>query len=46
MTEVEGATDHHHMEHHLAFDALPERLWDSLGEGDDSEEEFIAGAGI
>ncbi len=46
MTEVEVATDHHHMEHHLAFDALPERLWDSLGEGDDSEEEFIAGAGI
>ncbi len=46
MTEVEVATDHHHMEHHLSFDALPEGLWDSLGEGDDGEEEFIAGAGI
>jgi serine O-acetyltransferase len=46
LTEVEVATDHHHMEHHLAFDALPEKLWDSLGENGYKDEEFTLGAGI
>jgi serine O-acetyltransferase len=46
LTEVEVSTNHHHMEHHLAFDALPEKLWDSLGENDYKDEDFMLGAGI
>jgi serine O-acetyltransferase len=47
MTEVELATDHHHMEHHLSFDALPAQLWAALGEnGAHKDEEFSLGAGI
>jgi serine O-acetyltransferase len=46
LTEVELATDHHHMEHHLAFDALPDRLWASLGENGIKDDEFMLGAGI
>jgi serine O-acetyltransferase len=46
LTEVEVATNHHHMEHHLAFDALPDQLWASLGENGAKDEEFTLGAGI
>src|SRR5262245_33272387 len=47
MTEVELATDHHHLEHHLSFDALPAQLWAALGEnGAHKDEEFSLGAGI
>jgi serine O-acetyltransferase len=47
MTEVELATDHHHLEHHLSFDALPAQLWAALGEnGVHKDEEFSLGAGI
>ncbi|HJZ48420.1 MAG TPA: serine O-acetyltransferase EpsC [Roseiflexaceae bacterium] len=46
LTEVELATDHHHMEHHLAFDALPEKLWATLGENGMKDDEFTLGAGI
>jgi serine O-acetyltransferase len=46
LTDIELATDQHHMEHHLAFDALPEKLWDSLGENGAREDEFTLGAGI
>mgnify|MGYP003486019522 CR=1 FL=1 len=46
LTEVELATDHHHMEHHLAFDALPEKLWATLGENGTKDDEFMLGAGI
>jgi len=47
MTEVELATDHHHQEHHLSFDALPAQLWAALGEnGVHKDEEFSLGAGI
>jgi serine O-acetyltransferase len=47
MTEVEVATDHHHLEHHLSFDALPAQLWAALGEnGVHKDEEFSLGAGI
>jgi serine O-acetyltransferase len=46
LTEVELATDHHHMEHHLAFDALPDKLWAALGENGHKEDEYTLGAGI
>jgi serine O-acetyltransferase len=46
LTEVELATDHHHMEHHLAFDALPENLWAALGENGTHDDEYSLGAGI
>jgi serine O-acetyltransferase len=46
MTEVEIATDHHHMEHHLAFDALPDKLWATLDENGAKDDEFTLGAGI
>ena len=46
LTEVELATDHHHMEHHLAFDALPDKLWAALGENGVKDDEFTLGAGI
>jgi serine O-acetyltransferase len=46
LTDVEVATNHHHLEHHLAFDALPEKLWDTLGENGHRNEEFMLGEGI
>jgi serine O-acetyltransferase len=47
MTQVELATDHHHLEHHLSFDALPAQLWAALGEnGAHKDEEYSLGAGI
>jgi serine O-acetyltransferase len=46
LTEVELATDHHHMEHHLAFDALPAQLWATLGENGVKDDEYSLGAGI
>jgi serine O-acetyltransferase len=46
LTDVEVATDHHHMEHHLAFDALPATLWSSLGENGVKDDEYSLGAGI
>ena len=46
MTDVENATNQHHLEHHLAFDALPDQLWASLGENGAQEDEFTLGAGI
>jgi len=46
LTEVELSTDHHHMEHHLAFDALPDKLWATLGENGKKDDEFMLGAGI
>ena len=46
LTEVELSTDHHHLEHHLAFDALPDKLWASLGENGMKDDEFMLGAGI
>jgi serine O-acetyltransferase len=46
LTGVEIATDQHSHEHHLAFDALPDKLWASLGENGTRDEEFTLGAGI
>jgi serine O-acetyltransferase len=46
MTGIELATDHHHQEHHLAFDALPPQLWAALGENGVHDEEFTLGSGI
>ncbi len=47
MTELEDTTDHHHMEHHLTFDALPAQLWAALGEsGDKRDNEYMLGDGI
>ena len=46
MTGIELATDHHHQEHHLAFDALPPQLWAVLGENGVHDEEFTLGSGI
>ncbi len=46
LTELEVATNHHEMEHHLTFDALPEKLWATLGENGAHDEEFTLGAGI
>ena len=46
MTEVEVANNQHHMEHHLAFDALPAGLWATLGENGPADDEFTLGAGI
>lgn len=48
LTEVEIATDHHHLEHHLTYDALPAQLWAAL---DDTNEKsatpgYTAGDGI
>ena len=47
MTDIEHATNHHHEEHHLSFDALPAQLWAALGEnGQKEDEEFLFGSGI
>jgi len=46
LTDVEIATDQHHLEHHLAFDALPAHVWAALGENGMQEDEFTLGAGI
>ncbi|MEN9935740.1 MAG: hypothetical protein RLZZ387_2319 [Chloroflexota bacterium] len=47
LTDLELATDTHHLEHHLSYDALPAQLWASLGEnGSKDYDEFISGAGI
>lgn len=46
LTEVEVATNHHHLEHHLTYDALPEHLWAALGQNGTQEDEFTLGAGI
>lgn len=46
MTDIEDATDHHHMEHHLTYDALPDSLWAALGEQTPRDREFQLGEGI
>ncbi|HWQ13158.1 MAG TPA: serine O-acetyltransferase EpsC [Roseiflexaceae bacterium] len=46
LTEVELATNQHHMEHHLTYDALPAQLWASLGENGRGYDEFTSGGGI
>jgi len=46
LTEVEVTTNNHHLEHHLAFDALPDQLWAALGENGVHDDEFTLGAGI
>ena len=48
LSELETIADHHQQEHHLAFDALSDQLWSSLGEtnGEGSEEEYMLGGGI
>ncbi len=47
MSDLEDATNHHQLEHHLKFDALPARLWDSLGEnGQNDDAEWMMGGGI
>jgi len=46
LSEVEVTTNNHHLEHHLAFDALPDQLWAALGENGTHDEEFTLGAGI
>jgi serine O-acetyltransferase len=47
LTDMEVATNQHHLEHHLAFDALPEQLWASLdAAANPDDEEFMLGAGI
>src|SRR4051812_12226840 len=46
LTEMELMTNQHHIEHHLAFDALPDNLWAALGENGTHDEEFSLGAGI
>lgn len=47
LTDIEIATNHHHLEHHLTYDALPDQLWQALGEnGARMDDEFQLGAGI
>ena len=46
LSEVEVTTNNHHLEHHLAFDALPDQLWAALGENGLHDDEFMLGAGI
>ena len=48
LSELETIADHHQQEHHLAFDALSDQLWSSLGEtnGEGNEEEYMLGGGI
>jgi len=48
MSDLEFITDHHHREHHLAFDALPPQLWATLGENGVPKEdrEYALGDGI
>ncbi|HEU5013659.1 MAG TPA: serine O-acetyltransferase EpsC [Roseiflexaceae bacterium] len=47
MSDLENLTDHHQQEHHLKFDALPAKLWESLGEnGHDDYDEWMMGGGI
>jgi serine O-acetyltransferase len=49
MTDLEHLTNHHHTEHHLTFDALPEQLWAALGENDRQQrnnDDFMSGSGI
>jgi serine O-acetyltransferase len=48
LTELELATDHHNLEHHLSYDALPPALWAALGDNGkvESDEEFASGSGI
>jgi serine O-acetyltransferase len=38
LTEMELMTNQHHIEHHLAFDALPDNLWAALGENGTHDE--------
>lgn len=46
LSELEDVTNHHH-EHHLKFDALPAKLWASLGEnGHNDDDEWMMGGGI
>jgi serine O-acetyltransferase len=51
LTGIEELTNHHHMEHHLSYDALPPALWAALGENGSGprnlyDEEFLSGSGI
>jgi serine O-acetyltransferase len=48
MSDLEVTSDHHHREHHLAFDALPPQLWAALGENGAHKEdrEYVLGDGI
>jgi serine O-acetyltransferase len=46
MTDIEVSTNNHHLEHHLAFDALPDQLWAALGENGVKDDEFMLGSGI
>lgn len=50
MADLENATETHHEEHHLTYDALPASLWRILDEYDDRRngrhEEYNLGAGI
>lgn len=46
MTDVENVTDQHHREHHLSFDALPDKLWASLGDSNGFHDENMLGDGI
>jgi serine O-acetyltransferase len=45
LADLEDATETHHAEHHLTYDALPESLWASLNENG-SPDEFNLGGGI
>ena len=46
LTDIEVTTNNHHLEHHLAFDALPAQLWASLDDNDTHDAENMLGAGI
>jgi serine O-acetyltransferase len=50
MADIEDATETHHEEHHLKYDALPPSLWRVLDQYDDRRngrnEEYNLGAGI
>ncbi|NTW02017.1 MAG: serine O-acetyltransferase [Oscillochloris sp.] len=46
LADIEDATQTHHTEHHLSYDALPASLWHILDENGQRNEEYNLGAGI
>lgn len=46
LADLELVSSNYHQEHHLAFDALPEKLWATLGENGKDSSEFSLGGGI
>jgi serine O-acetyltransferase len=46
LADLEVLNDHHQLEHHLGFDALPDQLWATLDNANGKEDDFMLGAGI